>query len=219
MLSVVTWLWGNLYTPSHIHKLKRGFERNYSKPFQFICLTDKEIDGIDCRAMPDRYLRFRAKQYRRLGLLDKDYAKTIGERILQLDIDTVFTDDVTDLFDATDPLKMWLCPSISSTGKTRNPSVMLFDWDYMHEVTLKFDTERPRPFRHDTKLYPGSDQAVINRYTVCRTWDEKDGLYSYRDHEQVRGHTLPDNCKMVGFYGAHDPKEASHLAWAKKHWI
>lgn len=53
MLTIATMLWqhngrshgfSQCYTPEWVDKLYRGFERNLSEPFRFVCFTDQDYD-------------------------------------------------------------------------------------------------------------------------------------------------------------------------------
>lgn len=43
--------WGNKYGPEYPNKLFRLIKKTYSKPFNFICITDNS-DGLECDSLP-----------------------------------------------------------------------------------------------------------------------------------------------------------------------
>src|SRR5262245_17164589 len=127
MLTVVTWLWGDgrTFGPEYVNRLARSFKRNYHAPHDFVCVTDwddlQDFDSSCVRTFPMMYEHAEMRSgnrscFRRLRLHDEQTGRLLGDRILQLDLDTVIVGDVTNLFARDEPLV--LTTQNASAGRT-----------------------------------------------------------------------------------------------------
>ena len=84
MLNVWSVCWGDKYDDYYVQRLQREVARNLTVPHQFICVTDREIDGVETRA-PINDLR---GWWGKVNLFSHDVC---GEQNLYLDLDVVIT--------------------------------------------------------------------------------------------------------------------------------
>jgi hypothetical protein len=213
----------------HVNTLASMVRRHYAKPHRFLCITD-DPTGIDekIETMPlwkdhsklpsPHSLRF-PSCYRRLKIFSAEAKELIGERIIQLDLDTVITDDVSPLFDREEDFIAW---GDTNRAGGYNGSLLILRagtrtkvWDTFHPIQSPQISTRAGAI--------GSDQGWIS---VCLGKDaeakftEKDGVYSYRNYIEPRKGRLPGNARMVMFHGRVDPwsKEAQKLDWVREHY-
>lgn len=79
------------YTPEWVDKLYRGIDRNYSKKFRFVCLTDKEYtfkENIEQERLHTTQWNIACTQLYGVE----------AERLVLLGLDTVITGDLDDVF-------------------------------------------------------------------------------------------------------------------------
>lgn len=190
MLTVVTFCWQGwrpVYTPQHVANLRNMFRKHLTIPHRFVCVTDRPedigaLDGVEAFPIwpsPVRDERIELFDcYLRLRLFD-DWAKCIGERLLQIDLDVTIRGNIDDLI-TDDPIKvarlnsrgwiqggMWLC----------TPGACPELWSACHDDELvqaaRIDKERIG------RRVPGSDQSLMNyilpKDTPC--WTEEDGIW------------------------------------------
>lgn len=218
MISVVTFLWGEKYRPEHVATLERMVARHYAAPFRFFCVTNQplELAGVEC--VPDRndfadVANPHGPQaptcYRRMALFRLDAAETFGERIVQLDLDTVLVGDMRPLWDRADDFVIWQDPLYAKQGCG---SMWMLRAGSQSEVWRAFKREpwrvRDLAFRAG---YRGSDQAAIS-YLLPHTarWTRADGVYSHRVDCKAG---LPAGAKAVFFHGRVKPWDAGLPAW------
>lgn len=236
MLTVLAWKWQTggtaVYTADHVNRLRAMVARHLALPHQFTCLTDDPA-GLDAgiAVVPmfpgaARYVR----NLRRLRMFAGD-GLVPGERILNLDLDTVILDDLTPLVAAlaAAPVAVWWSPAKRSpVGRACNPSFVLFAREALVEPWREFAANPERIFAQaGAEWHPGtSDQCVLSwwlhtrRYVDCVRVSEGEGLYSFRDHVAPRGQ-VPADARLVGFYDRYDPSDPQLQAahpWIREHW-
>lgn len=240
-LQVVTWLWGvgrGPFGPQDVNLLHRGLRRHLSLPFVFWCVTDYDGEpaafdaGIRTYPMFTDHAEMSAGHracFRRMRIFDRAMGDLLGPRILQLDLDVVFTDDVTPLFSRTEPLLMHLQRSAPGR-KTWNPSLLLMDAGVLHPLWERFHAQ-PQQSWYDAKDkgWAGSDQAVINDYLnriaphgpQPATWTRADGVSAYWEDSAVDGR-LPIGTRVSLLYGSQNPGDADvqrKSPWVLEHWV
>lgn len=204
MLTVVTWKWGNKYTCAHVTNLRRGLETHLHLPFRLVVISDDE--GLPDRLpMPDRP-RGAARESIRLWLFSRE-AETIGDRILNLDLDVVPVSDITPLVDRDEPFVIFKSESRGRLGYALNPSVMLFTPGHLTGLWGAFERDAAGVLRDAARAgFTGSEQAVIGNWfkgDAPATWTERDGIVSFRGLGDKR--RLPPGTRLVSFHGPHDP--------------
>lgn len=237
MLDIVCFKWKpapgyrSKFGPEVVNVLASMVRRNYQKPHRFTCITD-DPKGIDpsIRIIPlwqdhagvsSPHGRHQPSCYRRLKLFSPEAAEIIGPRFVSLDLDMVITGDLIPLWDRPDDFVIW---KNASPPTPYNGSMLLMTAGARPQVWLDFDPKHSPQQAKAAGVF-GSDQAWIS-YKLGKgekTWDEADGVYSYRVHIEPKVgpvKPLPDNAKIVVFHGRVDPwsQEGQKIKWVRKNW-
>src|SRR5690606_37410399 len=129
MLTISTWKWNGTreFTSQHVNTLFRAVADNLTLPHRFVCITDDAAgldDNITVVPLPEfNHIKVRPgfpSCYIRLKAFEPEFAKTIGERILTLDLDTVITGDITPLVDRDEDLVLWRRRSEEHTSELQS---------------------------------------------------------------------------------------------------
>lgn len=204
MLTVATLFWqpnknsrtfSTMYTEEWVEKLYRGFERNLSKPFRFVCFTDClrnfkepiEQEAISA-SVPD------------YGTCIEPY--TLGVPMILVGLDTVVTGNIDHLAEycftadrialPRDPYK----PHIACNGVALVPA----GWERIgKEHAGENDMEWCRSFPHQfiDDLFPGH-------------------VKSFKGHVKKRGF---GDTRICYFHGEEKPHQLANVDWLKEHWI
>ena len=95
--------WGNKYPADYVNTLYSMVNRNMSRPFRFICLTD-DPSGIEAPAetfpIPELSINLEGPErgWKKLSVFSKELYNLSG-RVLCLDLDLIITGPLDDLFD------------------------------------------------------------------------------------------------------------------------
>lgn len=246
MISVVCFKWHvpgyrSNFTAENVNISRRMVSRFYQAPHRFICVTDDPAgldEDIEVIPLWDDFSDIQNPTwpkgpscYRRLKLFAQDAAALFGERIVQIDLDMVFTGDLSPLWKRKEDFVIW------GTGNPRIPycaSMFLLRAGALSRIWTDFDPVAS-PRLTQAGGFRGSDQAWIN-YCLGQdipTWRQPDGVYSYRDHlvspatgalrRRVRKPAppvnvpLPGNARAIVFHGKPDPWDAD--AMSQSPWI
>lgn len=237
MLDVVTFKWKPIqrhyrskFDATHVNTLASMVMRNYKKPHRFSCITD-DPTGIDknIRIIPlwDDFAKLKSAYgernpscYRRLKLFSAEAEKIIGPRFVCMDLDMVVTGELYDLWDRPEDFVIIKSPTPPPRYKYNGSMLLMtagcrkFIWDEFNPIKSPAETR--------AKNFFGSDQAWISlKLKNEATWDESDGVYSYRIHLLPNLERLPENAKLVSFHGSDDPWEAKaqRLDWVRKNYV
>jgi len=235
MLTVVTWKWKaapgyrSQFGPETVNVLRRMVDRNYSKPHEFVCITD-DAKGIDpdirivplwddFASLPSPHGKGNPSCYRRLKAYSAEAREFIGPRFVSLDLDCVITGNMVPVWDRPEDFVIW-----GDTNPTTpyNGSMFLMTAGARRKVWDEFDPATS-PSRGLKANYFGSDQAWIG---VClgpneKKWTQRDGVYSYRNEILPKRGVLPKNAALVFFHGQYDPWQHSvkqRHAWVRENW-
>jgi hypothetical protein len=244
MLTVLAWKWkpaatsgqsaeGTVerYSAIHVNRLRHMVGRHLHIPHRFLCITD-DSSGLDADIetlpmWPGDELLYR--HTRRLRMFSAGAREALGDRVLNLDLDTVVCGDLTPLATRSEPLVIWWSPSLrTKSARVYNPSVVLFAPGDLDAMWQSFSADPAdaivRARRHGWR---NSDQAILNDWITqhgvpVHRLTEADGLYSFRDHI-LPGGGLPADARLVGFYDPHyDPAfpelQAAH-PWITQQWV
>lgn len=236
MIDVVTFKWKpaaryrSKFDASHVNTLASMVKRHYKKPHRFSCITD-DPQGIDSsiRVIPlwpdhsnlqSAYGRHNPSCYRRLKLYSEEAKEIIGPRFVCMDLDMVVTEDLCPLWDRPEDFVIIKSPTPPPRYRYNGSMVMMTAgcrrkvWEDFHPIHSPRATLRHRQF--------GSDQAWVSLMLNNEaTWDEKDGVYSYRIHLMPNRGDLPKNARLVSFHGSDDPwgHNAQQLDWVRSHYV
>lgn len=200
------------FLPETVNVLRRMVARRYPHPHEFICVTD-DAEGLDAeiRVVPlwDEFAdvpspngQTRPSCYRRLKVFSREMASVLGQRFVVIDLDVVFTGDVTSLWHRREDFVIY-----GDTHPTTpyNGSMFLLRAGARAQVYETFDPKRSPATTHQAGMF-GSDQAWISFCLGAgeSKWGRRDGVYSFRNHVQPTG-ALPADARMVVFHGRCKP--------------
>jgi hypothetical protein len=222
LITAVTWKWGTAYGPQYVNRMRNMLKRNLQLPHRLVCITDDTTGigpGVITLPMYTEHAGvMKATGYRsadndlcqrRLKMFDRNMAGVLGPRILHLDLDTVITGDITSLIDRPDPLIMYGHPQRKDGVM---PGMMLFNAGYLHDLYAGFKGDAVR-----------SDMELLDRYLREKQlmpvprWTVEDGAYSHLWIAKKNGGKLPENAKVVMFYGPTNPHMVTY-PWVNTNW-
>jgi hypothetical protein len=201
MLTVWTVCVGTKYTDKDVQIVKHMVSRHMDAPHAFRCLSDRQIEGIDCLIPGEVWPGWWSK------LLLFKYATGLN---LYLDLDVVVTGSLDGLLSKT--LSMPANWGQSGHGGCQS-SVMSWGRSYP-ELFRSFDPAAlDRPERGNCGAFNGlwGDQEYITQVlgSPGRHILPMEGVYSYKYHCRQ---SLPDDACVVCFHGTPKPSEVSD-AW------
>lgn len=240
MLNIVLWKWSQAnrartYTSEHVDAMARMLRNNLAVPHRIICVTDDPRGIAECETHPlwgdaeDLVNATNASLpscYRRLKLYDQETQESLGirrgDRIVGIDLDTVITGDVTELFTRPGLYVGWVLRG-KKHPKVFNGSLQIFDAgpDLQH-IWSKFDPETS-PGEAFRAGYMGSDQSWLSYMLIGRSdarglaWPE---VASYPLQVRIQG-VLSAQTRIVFFHGHQKPwhDDVRHQAsWISRYW-
>src|SRR3990167_8690888 len=118
MLTVCTFFWYDpqgvrndiyVYDETHVRRLKQMVERNLSVSHEFICVSDRKIDGI--KTIPLDFTTFvHGTRFAKL-MMYAPQGRLSGKRLLYLDLDTVVTGSLDSVVDRNEDLVLLRNPN------------------------------------------------------------------------------------------------------------
>lgn len=219
MLSVVTYLWSSspesrytIYNADHVRRLQRMVARNLTMPHDFVVVTDQPEafgDDRDIRAVAIDWTKHVPDTcFVRLFTFSPQAKDILGERVLQLDLDTVIVGNLDALIERDEDTVLWRNPRRWSLANPDvgyaarlahfNGSVQLHRCGTACDVWRDFDPKAPNA---------KDDQWLISERfgKDCPYWDDSHGVYRLlhekRNHVGV-GAILPENARIVTFPGS-----------------
>jgi hypothetical protein len=200
------------YTPERVNTLAKGVKKYYPKPHRFICVTD-EIYGfnsdVEVIRLPEsaRWVtkipspegtRF-PSSYRRLWCFSEE-AKSLGSRIMQLDIDCLITGNLEPLFDYPDDFVGWRPNAVWGNSQRIGGGTWLLRTGTHTRIWDTLSTDGIRRARR--MGWRGSDQAWLsyNLAATCKVWPREEGIYQKQDGVYEWSEP-PANAKIIHFNG------------------
>lgn len=245
MISVVTFKWkpkpgyrSNFYS-GHVNVMRNMVERHYHKPHRFLCVTD-DPEGLDPRievvplwndyaSVPNPTWPDGPSCYRRLKVFSEWFRQYAGDRFVCIDLDAVIVNDITPLWDRTEPFLIFKShlAHIPVCG-----SMFMMDTGSQSFVWRDFNPATSPALSHNAGCR-GSDQGWMTYCYRGRNvpgWSNRDGVYSYMEmapkvstrrrvvQQAVPGSgPLPADARIVFFTGKPDPWD--HVAKTQSPWI
>src|SRR3989304_2641053 len=211
-LTVATYFWTDenpskfnakhQYGPDDVRLLQRMVARYMGQPHDFAVITDRPeffADDEHIRAVPiDKTTHVPGTCFVRLMTFSPAARETIGELVLQLDLDTVIVGGLDSIVSRTSAIVMWRNPARipwelpAKAGRPYyNTSMLLHRTGTLMHIWEEFDPRAPR-YRDDQWLL--SDKFGPN----VPYWDGSDGVYRLAREDTpgsgVSG-TLPENAR------------------------
>lgn len=234
MLTVLTYFWQDRatahkqpYTVDDVRRLQRQVARNLSIGHRFAVATDRpELFYGDWDIHPiglDRTKHVPGTCFVRLMTFHPEGQNFLGERVLQIDLDTLIVGNLDPLVERDEDLVLWRNPSRIPWDDPKwdmlgrpyyNTSMLLHRCGTRPDLWLKFDPKNP---------ICRDDQWWLS-YLVGRQsayWDGSNGVYrlgrSDTPGSGVNG-SLPDNARVVTFPGSEGKWFEPHIRQANP-WI
>lgn len=213
-LAFVTYCWGSAYGADQVNAAARMVAANVAVPHRFIAVTDQP-EGMACDTLPigdvprlgNRHLQNWAK----LGAFDAEFQRSLGDRVVLLDLDLVVTGDLTPL--VTRPAPFSIMEGTARREGYRvapyNSSIWVCDAGAEPQVWSEFGPDALTELDAARRAAPypigGSDQAWISiKAPGADVLTVDDGLYQ----AGVMPDPLPGNARIVFFAGRERPWEA-----------
>lgn len=223
-LFVCSWLWGTKWGSFYADRLFAGLDRNLTQPFRSVLITDQPINGGADIVCPiedeDLALLQHPGCLVRMRMFDRAWQERIGagagDRIVNIDVDSVITGNVDSLFDRDGEF------TIMQGFNTTNPnpyngSLWMFRAGERHDVweDFSYDAVSKLPFHS----IPDDQQWLRHKFPDAAAWTTEDGVYAFKKRGWNEGRRkLPDNARIVAFPGR-DPAKYPDVRWIKQHWL
>ncbi len=222
MIAFTTWLWGTKYRESHVLKLAAGVARNYDKPYRFVVFADRNLDlpaPLEVKPIANLQLTGRGC-FCRLRMFDPAWQGWNGfnDRIVNLDLDVlpVRSIDSERLFER--PETFMILQGVNAANPCPfNCSVMMLKAGAHAEVWRDFSMERAQatPFYE----FPDDQGWLWHKLPNAAGWKSKEsGIYAFQKPGWPGGNSLPDNARIVAFFGWRKPEAFAGLDWVAANW-
>jgi len=246
-LTIVCWKWlpehkskhpekRAAFSCEHVNRLYRMLERNLTRPFELVCVTDNRC-GLDSAVRTlniDRHFgeyKELGGCYRRLKAFSQMPALVcFGKSFVSMDIDVVITGNLDELL-VWDEFRIW-----EDKWRRRTPycgSLWAMKAGAREKVWEEFKTDPGKAVQKAAGMkYIGTDQAHVSAclWPGEQVWSIRDGVYNFntqvrRSRSRIvidgdgnkkldigRPGELPEDAKIVFFNGKYDPSQV----WLQK---
>lgn len=199
---------GDGFSLEYVEKLKRGIERNTTAPYEFVCLTDKNIPLEICESIKLKHdLR---RGWSKIEIFRAGLFKT--KHILFFALDTVITGNIDGfLAERNDfiALKPWhLQNKLSGLFA---PGMML--WKNGGTYSSIYDQLQKGQFGNEMEYIAECVKSHEGSFSYFQ--DNHNGIYSYKRHCRSG---LPQNANIVCFLNRPKPHDVE-ASWIKEHWV
>jgi hypothetical protein len=219
MLTVICVKWGIKYGPEYVHRLRAGVARHIDEPYQFVCFTDRPVNGIYCRELPSDLPTWWSK----IGLFRSGLVS--GQK-LYLDLDMIVTGPLN-VFLRPESKTLWALDDFSYSLRTPkefmdeetrrllggygtcNSSVMYWNDDVARDAWENFSPEAMQRLHGD------------QNFLTQQLYPQKMSLYppglaaSYKYHV-LRGHRFGS---VTIFHGNPKPDELERDEPLRQVWL
>lgn len=207
-LIIGTWLWGSKYPGFYVTRLADSLRRHMKGRYQFQIFRPGPDDGP---LLPGCLVR--------LKMFSPEWQKAHGIppncRIVCMDLDLVITGPLDPLFDRDDPFTI-LQGVNAANPCPYNGSLLMLRSGYRPDVWEDFSLEKAKkiPFYS----FPDDQAWLADMLPGAAAYGPSDGVYGFRKPGWTTGDELPNNARVVSFFGSRDPAQFLHLPWVRKHW-
>lgn len=88
MITVACVFWGDKFSEDYVYNLKSMVERNTTVPHQFVCFSDRELEGIKTVKLIPGYEGW----WNKMQMFNTDFR--LGNRVVYLDLDTLIVGNI-----------------------------------------------------------------------------------------------------------------------------
>lgn len=184
------------YTEADVEKLYRGFSRNLSEPFRFVCFSEKERSYSE--PIEQKLLQDELPQY---GAMIEPFK--LNEPMIIVGLDTVITGNCDHLArycltaDRIAVPRDPFYPDKLCNGVVLAPAGSAWFWNDKPDGMNDMDWVRSHDLAVIDDLFPGQ-------------------VVSFKRHVRKQG--LNDDMRVVFFHGELKPHELLHIGWIDRHW-
>jgi hypothetical protein len=205
MLTVWCLSWGDKYPDYYVQRLKRETEKYLTIRHKFVCITGRDIEGVECVAPPTDWPGWWGK----IGLFKPGFC---DEYNLWLDLDIVLTSNLDNMFLRYSGSHIACAKNWAASGHGGcQSSVMIWKGGKGCQAETIYRLFNPKDAHWPPRNEPGylwGDQEWITHLRdtghLAVTHFDPELIQSYKYH--CRGNGLPAGCAAVVFHG--DPKPA-----------
>lgn len=226
MITVVCVCWGDKFSDDYVQNLKSMVERNTTVEHEFICLSDREIEGVTTRKLMKGYSGW----WNKLQLFHAGFC--FSERVVYLDLDTVIVGNIDWLLNYDG--RFMGIEDLGSVNKHQphlkgvlQSGVLAWNYYSNHNIweSFKNNPEVMRKFRGDGEFL----NALLPSYgrdLLQDLYPNKLKSYKY----QVYKEGITDDLSIVCFHGRPNIKQAmtettvtsmdtyEPCSWIKDYW-
>lgn len=204
MITVVCVCWGDKFDHDYVRNLKSMVERNTTVEHEFVCLSDRDIDGVTTKKLMPGYEGW----WNKLQLFHSGFG--FSDRVVYLDLDTVIVGNIDWLLNYTGNfMGIEDLGSINPHQKhlkgVMQSGVMAWKYSMFHNVWEKFKnaTNVTKNFRGDGEFL---HRAIpdYSRDLLQDLYPNKLKSYKY----QVYKEGIKDDLSIVCFHGRPNIKQA-----------
>ena len=203
------------YNPEWVDKLYRGIKRNYTRPFDFVCLTDQNYKFKE----PIRQERFSRSidQYGWMSLMEMYRPDICTGKRFTIGLDTILTGPLNDILHYN--CRVALCQDPFSPKMVCN-AVTLASPEFAEEFWNYWLNNEAEVLQKDKMFDAPSEMMTFRRlYNDVPRLDTifKGRILSYKAHILPKPERIPDT-SIIYFHGSPKPHEL-HEDWIRKNWI
>ena len=203
------------YNPEWVDKLYRGIKRNYTRPFDFVCLTDQNYKFKE----PIRQERFSRSidQYGWMSLMEMYRPDICTGKRFTIGLDTILTGPLNDILH--NDCRVALCQDPFSPKMVCN-AVTLASPEFAEEFWHYWLNNEAEVLQKDKMFDAPSEMMTFRRlYNDVPRLDTifKGRILSYKAHILPKPERIPDT-SIIYFHGSPKPHEL-HEDWIRKNWI
>lgn len=224
-LNVITWLWGNKYTPNDVSRLAKAVNANLSIAHKFTVFTDKHHPSFSAREevklidTQDHRLMTRSC-FVRLRMFDPAWQRRHGfnDRIVSLDLDNVIVGRLDDLF-ADNGSSFMILQGVNAVNPNPfNASVMMLRAGQHADVWSDFSPEKAEEAPYHE--FPDDQGWIHHKLPGADGWKagKQSGIYGFKKPGWPGGTAMPMGAKMICFIGHRKPEHYPGVWWIRQYW-
>lgn len=213
MLYVTTWHWGDKFSKDHANILHASVKRNLKQPFEWRVFTPEQEDEYLTK-VPGCFCRLRQFD----PIWQKKQGIKSGDKIVCIDLDTVITGSLDELFDRDEPFVIMQGANASNPCPFNGALMMLCAGTHP-EVWSDFSIEAANKISFHS--FPDDQGWIWHKVPDAAGWKvgKEHRVYVYKKPgwPSYIGDALPKGARLVTFIN-NDPSKLVHLDWVKEHW-
>lgn len=187
-------------------------QRNTTQPFDFFCISDRNIKGVECLPLKHSW----CKRLNKLSAYDTSYGLT--GRQVSFDLDTVITGNIDHILAYDGKFctveDFWRpglpgCAINASCGGDKDLEEKLYSALVRDEDKVQEDTGGNERFWVERQL--GTD---IDFFQTLHP----NQIFSAKPERHFIRKTIPEDARIICFHGKEKPHAYTHLSWVMNHW-